>query len=75
MEQPLQVPMETDNPLLKQYVKDEEVRLEGVTEFTFGELLAEPPAVEYIWPDVARGEYEPKIVGGEELPPKPGRPR
>jgi hypothetical protein len=74
-EQPIQAPMDTDNPLLKLFVRDDEVRFEGVTEFTFGELLAEPPAVEYVWPDVASGDYELKIAGEEALPPKPGRPR
>jgi hypothetical protein len=64
-EKPIELPIESDNPLIKDFFSDVTVEFEGPTEFTFGELLAQAPALEYEWPDVNKGEYEPKIVGGE----------
>jgi hypothetical protein len=63
-ELPVGVPVESDNPVVKQLFKEEEVKLEGAAEYSFGELLASNPGVVYRWPDVAAGKYELEIVSG-----------
>ena len=60
-ELPVGVPIESDNPVVNLLFEEEEVRLEGAAEYTFGELLDRKPAVIYKWPDVAAGKYEPEV--------------
>jgi hypothetical protein len=60
-ELPVGVPVESDNPIVKQLFGDQTVELEGPREYTFGELLDRKPAVIYTWPDVAAGKYEPEV--------------
>ena len=64
-EHPVELPIQSDNPVVRQLFGDREVEFEGPVEYTFGELLDQPPAVEYVWPDVRAGRYEPEVVTGE----------
>jgi signal transduction histidine kinase len=63
-EVPTGKPIETDNPIAKTVLRDEEVRLEGAAEYSFGELLAGNVGVVYRWPDVRAGRYELEVVSG-----------
>jgi hypothetical protein len=63
-EVPTDKPIETDNPIAKQVLRDMEVRLEGAAEYTFGELLGAPAGAVYRWPDVGAGRYELEVVSG-----------
>jgi phage-related protein len=64
-EHPVDLPIETDNPVVKLLFKDERVEAEGPVEHVFGELLDRKPAVTYTWPDVGAGQYEPAVEVAE----------
>lgn len=61
-EVPVGVPIESDNPIVRELFGDREIEFEGEYVYTFGELLDQPPAVEYVWPDVRAGNYEPEVI-------------
>jgi len=65
-EHPVELPIQSDNPVVRQLFGDREVEFEGPTEYSFGELLDQPPAVVYEWSEVSPGRFELVVVEPRE---------